>query len=41
LAFGESAEGNNCFKLRDLADLLGFRAEWDEANKTIVLETQG
>ncbi|MDR2087746.1 MAG: WG repeat-containing protein [Clostridiales Family XIII bacterium] len=32
-------EGNNYFKLRDLADLLAFRVEWDEANKTIVLET--
>lgn len=32
-------EGNNYFKLRDLADLLGFTVEWDEATQTICISS--
>ena len=32
-------KGNNFFKLRDLGDALGFRVDYDEARKTMLIQT--
>ena len=32
-------DGNNFFRLRDVADTFGFRVEWDEENQTIIIDT--
>ena len=34
-----SIEGNNYFKLRDLAALIGFEVDWDEPTRTIIITT--
>lgn len=31
--------GSNYFKIRDIADVIGFGVDWDEANQTIVITT--
>lgn len=33
-------DGNNYFKLRDVGEALGFIVEWDEANKTIIINSK-
>lgn len=36
-----SIDGNNYFKLRDIADALNFSVYWDELSNTITVETDG
>ncbi len=36
---GYLINGNNYFKLRDLADAVGFQVEWDESSRSILITT--
>lgn len=31
--------GNNYFKLRDIGEVIGFHVDWDEASRTIIIDT--